>query len=137
MTGREQRVNSKPLRPCFGQHHPREKSFTLIKRSSNIAASPSKISKTSVGRALFTQMTLRTPRRHSFMQFKLEKRTAQHIVYDAETGNIAGITQAARPCVILMAGLFSGTGFLLTSMSENAQRTIFATHVTNSRKLRG
>lgn len=88
-----------------------------------------------VGRELFIQMILRKPRRHFPRRSRLESRTVQHTVYDVEMGNIAGITQAENPYVI-MAGLFSGTGFRLTSMSENEQRTIFAKCGSSLPKLR-
>jgi hypothetical protein len=44
-------------------------------------------------------------------------------------GNIAGITQAVSPYVILMAGSFSGTASRSTSMSGNGRKTNFATRV--------
>ncbi len=130
-------ASSKLFLRCFGQHHPRERSPTLVNESSIIPAFLSRTFLMSVGRKSFTQMILKTPQRHSSMPSNLENRTLQLIVYDGATGNITGTTRAVSPCVILMEALFSGTGSRSTSMSKNELRTTSATRVSSSRRLRG
>ena len=108
----------------------------LVKESLNIVGSPSKNSLIACGRESFIQMIGRRLRRRSPGQSALESHTAQFTACDAQMESTDGITQWASLCVILRARSFNGMASRSTSMSENEQKTIFATRVSNSQKLR-
>src|ERR1700733_12273407 len=76
-------------------------------------------------------------RRHSPGQSKLESHTAQYTACDAQMESTDGITRWVNLCVIPGAQSFSGTASRLTSTSGNEQKTVFATRVSSSRRLRG
>jgi PAS domain-containing protein len=71
----------------------------------------------------------------AFWPSKREIHTAQSTVCDVQMESTDRITRWANLCVILAARSFSGMAFQSISMSENEQKTIFATQVSNSQGL--